>query len=74
MRIKQILSQHRRDFRAVFVCPFCGHEEERSGYDDANFHENVVPALKCEKCGKTEKSEDKMYRPLMPKYPEGIDV
>lgn len=28
MRIKEILSQNRRDFRALFICPFCGHEEE----------------------------------------------
>ena len=43
MRIKEILSQHRRDFRAIFICPFCGHEEERPGYDDFNFHHNVIP-------------------------------
>lgn len=43
MRIKEILSQNRRDFSALFVCPFCGYEEEKPGYDDANFHLNVIP-------------------------------
>ena len=55
MRIKKILYQHRRDFRAVYVCPFCGYEKEGSGYDDAYFHHNVIPEMKCDKCGKTEK-------------------
>lgn len=49
MRIKEILSQNRRDFRALFVCPFCGYEEEKPGYDDANFHLNVIPKMECKK-------------------------
>lgn len=67
MKIKKITSQHRRDFRAIYECEHCGHEEDGSGYDDANFHQNVIPARVCSKCGKT---ADADYRPLGTKYPE----
>lgn len=53
MRIKQRYSQHRRDFRAVYVCEHCTHEVDGTGYDDANFHQNVIPKMVCPKCGKT---------------------
>ena len=65
MKIKRITSQHRRDFHAVYVCEHCGHEEEGYGYDDANFHGNVIPAKKCGGCGLTAGDE---YRPLAPRY------
>lgn len=41
------------------------------GYDDANFHQNVIPAMKCPKCGK---AADENYRALSTKYPEGMEV
>ncbi len=53
MKIKEKTYQHRRDFKAVFVCEHCGYENEVWGYDDANFHENVIPNMKCPYCGKT---------------------
>lgn len=53
MKIKKITGQHRRDFRAVYECQHCGHEEKGSGYDDAHFHNNVIPAMVCKECGKT---------------------
>lgn len=68
MRIVKIKSQHRRDFVAIYECESCGHKEEGSGYDDNNFHSNVVPRMKCKKCGQT--SPDG-FRPLATKYPEG---
>lgn len=46
MKIKTIESQHRRDFYAIYECEHCGHEHKGSGYDDANFHQNVVPKKK----------------------------
>lgn len=52
MKIKEIMSQHRRDFRAIYECQHCGAEEVGHGYDDAFFHEQVIPAMKCGKCGK----------------------
>ena len=74
MRIKELIWQHRRDFEAWFVCPFCGHEKKIRGYDDANYHQNVIPKLTCDKCGKCELDGDKAYRPLQPKYPEGHQI
>ncbi len=71
MRIKNIISQHRRDFRAVYVCEHCEHGAEGGGYDDANFHNNVIPTMVCRKCDK--KGTDD-YRPLASKYPEGVLV
>ena len=71
MRIKEILSQNRRDFRAIYECEHCGYTYEGSGYDDANFHNNVIPEMKCPKCGKIAPNN---YRPLSPKYPEGYQV
>jgi predicted RNA-binding Zn-ribbon protein involved in translation (DUF1610 family) len=54
MKIKRKIRQHRRDFQAVYVCGHCGHEQEAYGYDDAYFHENVIPAMTCPECGKAE--------------------
>lgn len=68
MKIKQILSQSRRDFFAILICEHCKNEEKlTTGYDDANYHQNVIPNMKCEECGK---KADKDYRPLAPRYPE----
>lgn len=52
MEIKKITWQLRRDFTAIFECEHCGFEEKRDGYDDAFFHRNVIPSMKCDKCGK----------------------
>ncbi len=67
MKIKTIVSQHRRDFEAIYECEHCEHEHKGSGYDDANFHDNVVPAMKCPSC---HKASPDSYRPLSTKYKE----
>lgn len=68
MKIKEIIRQHRRDFYAIYECEHCGHEtDKKAGYDDRNFHENVIPKMKCPECGKTAPDD---YRPLATKYPE----
>lgn len=71
MKIKTITSQIRRDFQAIYECEHCGHEKRSGGYDDANFHENVIPNMTCEKCGEKAPSD---YRPLATKYPEGYQI
>jgi len=71
MRIKRILSQHRRDFTAEYECEHCGKVHVGQGYDDANFHNNVIPNMVCKSCGK---KAGKNYRPLATKYPEGMEV
>lgn len=71
MKIKTILTQHRRDFTATLECEHCGNEDRLvCGYDDDNFHRNVIPMIKCSKCGKTAPED---YRPLTTKYgPEEV--
>jgi len=71
MRIREITSQHRRDFTAVYECEDCGHTKSGRGYDDDNFHRNVVPAMECDKCGKSAPAE---FRPLGTKYAEDVTV
>ena len=71
LKIKRILSQHRRDFYAIYECEHCGYEYEDSGYDDAYFHNTVIPEKICPKCGKSAGSD---YRPLAPKYPEDYQI
>jgi primosomal protein N' len=71
MRIKEILWQNRRDFRAIYECEHCGSTEESSGYDDEYFHKKVIPNMACPQCGK--KAPD-TYRALSTKYPEWMEV
>lgn len=71
MKIKEILSQSRRDFKAIYQCEFCGWEIEGTGYDDANYHKNVIPIMVCQKC---RRSAHDNYRPLTTKYPEGYQI
>jgi len=71
MKIRTIKSQNRRDFVAIYECENCKCEVEGYGYDDANFHQNVIPQMKCGSCGKTTGDN---YRPLTTKYPEGMVV
>jgi hypothetical protein len=42
------------------------------GYDDDNYHENVVPILVCEKCGKS--ADLSTFKPRKPKYPKSMEV
>lgn len=68
MKIKEILTQHRRDFEAIFVCEHCGFEKQQRGYDDSYYHHHVIPKMKCAQCGKIAPDT---YRPLTTKYPDG---
>jgi len=72
MKIKEILTQHRRDFTAILICEHCGNEYKlESGYDDDNYHRNVIPSFECDKCGKKAKDN---YRPITTKYPAGFQI
>ena len=72
MYITQILSQHRRDFSATIKCEHCGHEQKlTTGYDDRNYHDNVVPALICESCRKV---ADGSVAPMGTKYAEAMTI
>lgn len=65
MKIKEITWQSRRDFYAIYECEHCGETVRGSGYDDANFHQNVIPNMPCPSCSKT---SPETYRALEPKY------
>lgn len=52
MKIKEITNQYRRDFTAIYECEFCGATEKGYGYDDSNFHNNVIPNMECKECHK----------------------
>jgi len=40
-------------------------KKKGSGYDDDNFHRNVIPNMTCESCGEKSPSD---YRPLGTRY------
>lgn len=71
MKIKTIISQNRRDFHAIYECEHCRHEQKGYGYDDRNFHDNVIPKIECKSCGKT---APESYRGLATKYPETAHI
>lgn len=74
MKIKEIVSQHRRDFYAIYECEHCGFTKKGSGYDDANFHQNVIPKMVCENVVKPRpKLIDRLQRGIQKgiRYKEG---
>jgi len=75
MKIKEIISQHRRDFTALMECEFCQYQEmNNSGYDDRYYQDNVIPNMKCKKCGKSTISGGGEIRKVQTKYPEGFQI
>jgi hypothetical protein len=71
MRIKEIKYQHRRDFTAIYECEHCSQSQENEGYDDSNFHQNVIPDMECTGCGK--KSPEN-YRPLASRHSDRVVI
>lgn len=70
-----MLSQHRRDFTAEMTCESCNHKQiDNSGYDDAFYHQNVIPNIKCKKCGETTITLGKPIEQTQTKYPEGYQI
>jgi len=77
MKLIEIISQHRRDFKGKYKCEGCGNiEQDKSmdSYDDRNFHDNVIPNRKCEKCGKSTIDLGIVPQCVNTKYPEGMQV
>lgn len=53
MKIKRTFNEHRYDFHADMECEHCGHIQTiTTGYNDAYYHQKVIPAMTCRKCGK----------------------
>jgi hypothetical protein len=67
MKIKKIISQYRKDFKAIYECEYCGHTEESWGYDDEFFHKEVLPCKVCHKCGRKASGD---FVPYPMKYPD----
>jgi len=67
MRIREILWQNRRDFKAIYECEHCGFTFGGMGYDDAMFHNQVIPDMTCRECGK---KAPESYEPRQTKYAE----
>ena len=74
MEITKFLNQHRRDFTAIYECEGCGHTEQKGGYDDSNFHDNVVPAMKCPNCGKSRNDLGVVGKKQETKYPDWMQI
>lgn len=75
MKIKEIISQHRRDFTAIIKCEGCNHEEKlSSGYDDSFYHNKVIPNIKCKNCGKSRVDLGIFSEPTVTKYPDWMQV
>lgn len=52
MKLIEITSQHRNDFSGILQCEHCGSKKKiTTGYDDANYHNNVIPSIHCPDCG-----------------------
>lgn len=69
MYLKEKTWQHRRDFRGILQCEHCGQQQElTSGYDDVNYHENVIPSIKCRQCGQVAPADGKRTAPSVPAW------
>lgn len=75
MKINKILNQYRRDFTAEIECESCGNKETlRTGYDDRFYHDKVMPAIICKKCGKSRNNLGITGDFYETKYPEGMVI
>ena len=69
MKIKKIISQNRRDFYAIYECEACESvTDKRGGYDDRNYHDNVIPNMRCPKCGMSRNDLGIVQEPTKTKY------
>ena len=54
MKLLQITDQSGRDVCYDTECEACGEKETHmGGYNDRNYWDNVLPEMKCHKCGKS---------------------
>lgn len=73
MEITKTYNWNRRDFSFDATCEHCGNVETNcSGYDDANYYQNVIPDRKCNKCLESSNSKDsgELKKVNIPRYPE----
>ena len=70
MILQEKKSQIRRDFTGVYKCQKCGNIQEGGGYDDDYYHNNVIPKMKCNKCGESTNSLGLENQRMATKYAE----
>jgi len=59
MKIDKITFEMGRDFYAVMRCEHCDStQENKAGYHDAYYHNEVIPSMVCETCGRTGRNRD----------------
>lgn len=64
MKIAHIISEYGNDFIALLECEHCGHTEKLTcGYHDNYYHTQVIPAMKCQKCGKNRTGDGPNTKP-----------
>jgi hypothetical protein len=68
MKILKITNQNRRDFLAEMICEGCGNIQRLRGYDDRNYHDNVIPEMKCSACVKSRNDLGIKQYPTSTKY------
>lgn len=52
MKLVEITSQHRNDFSGILKCNHCdSYQKLTTGYDDAYYHNVVIPKIHCNSCG-----------------------
>ena len=57
MKIKEITDRIRNDIYGTLECEHCGATRKFVGYDDENYHKNVLPEFYCMKCGLNRKGD-----------------
>lgn len=77
MKIVKTYNWNRRDFCYDAECKHCGHtENNKSGYDDNNYYNNVIPDMKCSNCGESTNSKptDAPKTITIPKYDPNLII
>jgi hypothetical protein len=75
MKLINKYNQNRRDCDCDLECEGCGNlEKEVRAYDDSYFWSQVIPAMECEKCGKSTKDLGLEVAQVETKYPQGMSV
>ena len=74
MKLIEKLDQFRRDFTGLYECECCKKQIELKGYDDRNWHDKLVPKIKCPNCFNSTKSLGVAIDRIETKYPESLVV
>ena len=64
MKITKVTNRINNDFWATVSCEHCGAVVTNwSGYEDTNYHQNVMPKFHCKECGQNRAGETKALTP-----------